>query len=405
MTALGRRAFLAGSAALLAGCHRLARPPPPAHRMSDRARALLARAAEGIDPARAIDVHVHLAGLGTGGAGTWVSPKMRAPLPHPAAHFRFAVYATAAGVEDLSRADEQWEATLVRRARTSRPRRRHVILPFDLAHREDGTPDRDASEFHVSNDHALSVAARHPDLFLPACSIHPYRKDALAELERVAERGAVLVKWLPAAMRIDPSSPRCRAFYERMAALGLPLLTHAGEEKAVESDEAQHLGNPLLLRVPLDAGVKVIVAHCASLGESEDLDAPGRAVPNLDLFLRLAGDGRYRDRLWGELSALTQYNRCRALVPILLREELHDRLVDGSDYPLPAIDALLRTGTLEQLGLVDREERRLLNEVNRHNPLAFDLAVKRTVRIEAGGKTFRLPPRAFTAPRGLLPGV
>ncbi len=35
---------------------------------------------------------------------------------------------------------------------------------------------------------------------------------------------------------------------------------------------AEHFGNPLLLRRALDAGVRVVVAHCGSMGEDRDLD-------------------------------------------------------------------------------------------------------------------------------------
>ena len=35
----------------------------------------------------------------------------------------------------------------------------------------------------------------------------------------------------------------------------------AGEEKAVEAEEDQKFGSPLLLRLPLDMGVKVTMRH------------------------------------------------------------------------------------------------------------------------------------------------
>jgi len=73
--------------------------------------------------------------------------------------------------------------------------------------------------------------------------------------------------------------------------LGLVLLSHAGEEQAVEAEEHQELGNPLRLRRALDRGVRVIVAHCASLGEGKDLDDPeGASADSFDLFLRLLFD-------------------------------------------------------------------------------------------------------------------
>jgi hypothetical protein len=38
------------------------------------------------------------------------------------------------------------------------------------------------------------------DMFLPCVSVHPYRKDALEELEKYAAQGVHLVKWLPNSM-------------------------------------------------------------------------------------------------------------------------------------------------------------------------------------------------------------
>ena len=66
--------------------------------------------------------------------------------------------------------------------------------------------------------------------------------------------------------------PRFQALLERMADRDMVLLCHGGEEKAVDAEEAQRLGNPLRLRQALDLGLKVVVAHCASLGHGDDLD-------------------------------------------------------------------------------------------------------------------------------------
>src|SRR5688500_7690056 len=108
---------------------------------------------------------------------------------------------------------------------------------------------------------------------------------------------------------INPSGPQCDPFYQKMKDLKLVLLSHGGEEKAVESEEDQKLGNPLLLRRALDHGVKVIVAHCAGLGTNQDLDHPGRKAHNFELFLRLMEDPRYEGRVFGDISAMTQFNR------------------------------------------------------------------------------------------------
>ena len=100
--------------------------------------------------------------------------------------------------------------------------------------------------------------------------VHPYRHDALQELETWAKAGVKYVKWLPNAMGMDPANPAIEPFYRKMKEHKMILLSHAGEEQAVEAEEDQSLGNPLLLRKPLDLGVRVIIAHAASLGNCDD---------------------------------------------------------------------------------------------------------------------------------------
>src|SRR3989475_3145437 len=182
-----------------------------------------------------------------------------------------------------------------------------------------------------------------------------------------------MVKWLPNAMGIDPSDELCDPFYRKMREFNLVLLSHGGEEKAVEAQEDQRFGNPLLLRRALDHGVKVIIAHCAGLGDNEDLDSKNRMrVPNFDLFLRLMSEKRYEGLLFADISAMTQYNRIgRPLTPILQREELHERLVNGSDYPLPAVNLLIRTRALVPPGYITKDERGCLNGNYDYNPLLF----------------------------------
>jgi mannonate dehydratase len=202
-------------------------------------------------------------------------------------------------------------------------------------------------------------------------------------------------------MGIDPADEGCDPFYQKMKELGLVLLSHGGEEKAVEAEEDQRLGNPLLLRRPLEHGVKVIVAHCAGLGDNEDLDDPQRKrTPNFDLFLRLMNEKRYEGLLFADISAMTQYNRCgRPLMTILKREDLHERLVNGSDYPLPAINVLIRTGSLRKLGYIATDERVWLNEIYDYNPLLFDFVLKRTLKIP--GTEQRLPAALFMTNQNL----
>lgn len=407
-----RRRFLAmGAASLVVGGTLAVIEPPPKLKdltLSDAALALIEEAWKGLDPARVLDVHCHVIGLGTGGTGCFVHPDSLSYLS-PIRRLKTRFYKGAAGVHDDSRADALFVERLVDLVTHQSPRSRVVLLPFDKHHRPDGSEDLARTEFYTPNDDVLSLAARHPDLFVPGCSVHPYRKDALDELTRCRERGAKLCKWLPNAMGMDPADPRCDAFYERLAALGMPLLTHAGEEQAVHAEEAQELGNPLRLRRALERGVTVIVAHCASLGECQDLDAPPGASgerPKAScyaLFRRLLAEEAWKGRLFGDVSAMAQFNRCKQALPDVLRSpEIHGRLLNGSDYPLPAIDPLVRTGLRVDLGLLDAAERPVINELYAYNPLTFDLVLKRRLRvIGEGGQVFRLGDAAFETARVL----
>ena len=378
----------------------LAAAPMP---WSPAARALVDRAFADLDPSRpAVDVHAHALGLGQDGDGAFVNPE-KLSARHPLKRLETNLYLKATGVKGTTDFDQAYLEVLAERARAFPRPLRLYLLAMDRAYRPDGTPDPARTEFHVPNDLVLEAAARHPECFVPVVSIHPARPDALQELERCAARGARVLKWLPNAQAIDPADPAHAPFYRRMAALGMVLLTHAGEEKAVAVKDAQALGNPLKLRLPLALGVTVIVAHCASLGSNPDLDHPGTRAANFDLFLRLLGEPGHQGRLFGDLSAITQINRLpQPLATLLARADLDGRLLSGSDYPLPGINLLTWTRRLVQLRMITAAERRALNEVWRRNPLLFDFVLKRTLRDPKTGR--RWPPELFQrTPESLVP--
>jgi uncharacterized protein len=362
---------------------------------SPEARALVARALEGIDPAEIVDFHAHVAGSEEDGSGCEISSDMRSWL-HPWRMIQYSIYLEACGVDDVEHGAEQMVARLL-----SVSRGKTCVLALDHHYGPDGTVDREGTALYVPNDFVLRLAEEHPADFLAGVSVHPYRKDALLELDRCAARGARIVKWLPNSMAIDPANPLCDPFYDRMRERGMTLLTHAGEEKALAAG-AEELGNPLRLRRALDRGVRVIVAHCGSLGKGEDLDDPSRGkVEAFELFLRLMGEERYQGLLYGELSAVPFRNRdVEVLRTLLERTDLHGRLVDGTDWPLPAIRVMISTRRFERAGLLTSDERKALDQVFRYDPRLFDLALKRTVK---GRKGERFPGSVFQRRAEILP--
>ena len=376
------------------------RPQDLSKNINSKASDLIKRAFDSLDPARLIDHHVHLAGIGAGDTKAFVHPKMRT-WSHPFHRLKYKVYMSAAGVGDEANADADFVKRLSSLVSNIPNHGKHRILGFDKNYQRDGSVNLEKTEFYVPNDYVFRVANEQSDLFLPNVSVNPYRSDALSELEHWANRGARVVKWLPNAMGMDPSDPLCDPFYQKMKELDLALLSHGGEEKAVEAEEDQKLGNPLLLRRPLEHGVKVIVAHCAGLGKNEDTESPDKELTdNFDLFLRLMDEKRYDGLLFGEISAMTQFNRAgKPLTTILAREDLHERLINGSDYPLPAVNALIRTSTLSRKGYITAEERTQLNEIYDFNPLLFDFVLKRTIRLPGTGK--KLPDSVFMVNKSL----
>src|SRR6185503_13871995 len=374
-------------------------PEQLSDRISSQAADLIKRSFEDIDSERLVDHHTHVAGLGTNGTGAFVNPKMRT-WRYPFHRLKFKVYMSAGGVDEEQDADQQFVSRLKDLIEHIPQHGKYRLLGFDKNYRSDGTVNLEKTEFHVPNEYVFDLAARHPSYFVPNISVSPYRPDATAELRKWAAKGARVVKWLPNAMGIDPSDPKCDAFYQTMKELSLILLSHGGEEKAVEAEEDQKLGNPLLLRRALDHGVKVIVAHCAGLGSNEDLDSKDRkVVDNFDLFLRLMDEKRYEGLVFGELSAMTQFNRSGKLRTLLAREDLHERLVNGSDYPLPAVNLLIRTRPLVKQGYINNSEAESLKEIYDYNPLLFDFVLKRSLKLP--GTSRSLPASIFMLNRAL----
>lgn len=342
----------------------------------------IAAAWDGIDPSKVWDCHVHLVGVGDGGSGIWINPRMNSLL-NPWEYVQKLFYLNAGCAHHApGRVDQTFVERMHNLVDGLRPGVKLMLLALDQYHSEAGVADPDHTSIYTPNAYAERMAREYPDYFEWIASVHPYRKDCVEALDWSARRGARAVKWLPAAQGIDPASPRCSPFYDALVRLGLPLLSHAGGEWAVSTPGGDDLGNPLKLRTPLEHGVRVIVAHCATLGEDRDLDRgpKGPYVPSIELFGRLMADPRYERLLFGDISGVTQVNRVRHLTKILEHGDWHPRLLNGSDYPLPGVMPLFSVSQLLDLEVIDRRLGSLLRSVREANPLLFDFLVKRNLR-------------------------
>ncbi len=264
-----------------------------------------------------IDAHVHIVGNGARGSGCWLRLKGR--------HRWLAKFMLRhLGLPpDPMQADfdEVYIERLLGLVRGS-SLGSAVILAQEQVYDGHGALMEGAGSFHVPNDYVLALARKHPE-FLPAVSIHPARPDALDELERCLAGGAVMLKLLPNCHNVDCLDRRFTRFWERMAAAGLPLLAHTGGENTVPVVRAE-FADPRRLALPLECGVTVIAAHCATRSGFMDLDYFPTLVGMLEHFPNL-----YADNSAFNLPIRGEHTREAVRGPLSLR------IIHGSDFPVP----------------------------------------------------------------------
>jgi hypothetical protein len=299
-------------------------------------------------------MHVHMVGNGGGGSGGWLRLK---GWHRWLAGFMLRQIGVPASALDgnLEAIYAECLLPLVRESSLDAI----VLLAHERVHDPDGTPRDDLGSMYVPNDVVLELGKQFPEL-LPGVSIHPARYDALDELERCLEGGAVLMKCLPNCQNVDPADRRYRPFWERMAAAGLPLLAHTGGEHTVPVINPA-FADPKLLRFPLECGVTVIAAHCGTSSGAVDHDY-------FDDWVMMLGEF---PNLYGDISALVSLNRCGHLRDCL-RPDIFRRVLHGSDFPVPVLGHRL---WLQRW--IDRDTLRRCQRIR--NPLERDWQFKRAL--------------------------
>jgi len=213
-----------------------------------------------------------------------------------------------------------------------------VMLAFDAVYDHEGHRDDANTHLYVSNDYVAKVAREHSARMLFGASVHPYRTDAVAELERCAAMGAALIKWLPIVQNFNPADPLCEPFYEALAALNIPLLCHTGGEHSLPTLD-KNVADPNLLIPALRRGVKVIMAHCGTHSYPGEADY----LPN---FVRLAKE---YEHCYGDTAALDLPTRSYAYNTILKDKIVNQKIVHGSDWPILPVPPTTKIGVLESL--------------------------------------------------------
>lgn len=314
------------------------------------------------DKSRVLDMHCHVAGIGAGGSGAFISHRLRRS-------WKYSIYLKAFGVTEaelLRQGDGLMVERISARLAESTQVGAAVLLALDGVIDAQGQLERQATEIYIPNDFLVREVTKYPNLHFGA-SVNPYRHDALARLEQAKADGAVLLKWLPAIQQIDPADERLIPFYRKLVDLELPLLTHAGDEHSF-TGAAHHYGDPQKLRLPLDLGVTVIVAHAATSGSNEDQDNMQRLLPMFADY----------PKLYTDISSLTQANKIGFLPKLLAAGIDPARLLYGTDFPL------INTGlTSPWFSLLHVAPRTCMALLKLDNPWDQDLHLKLAYGVEA----------------------
>ncbi|EFA80876.1 amidohydrolase 2 [Heterostelium album PN500] len=343
-----------------------------------------------------IDHLVNLFGIGTDTNCYANGAEIYDRFHHPFKFIKFKAFTSACAIDNNSQWDRQYVdrvVKLTRQLKSTYPIGKSILSAIDKRYSEEGQEMMKMTGLYVPNDYLLDIVQDFSDLFIPCISIHPYRKDAIDELLKWIVKGVRFVRWLPISMGIDMSSELCVPFYEALVENDIILFVHVGNEHSLiePPDSNSALGNPLLLKRALDIGVKIVGVHCGGEGKSVDFDDPKQTItPNLHLFLRLMHEKKYEDNLIGDLSGVIAYNRVDSLVPMLDHHYLHHRFIYSSDYPIPAVNLAVITTLLANRGLITPDERNLVNEIYKFNPILFDIVLKRIIRSPITGNRFNL---------------
>src|SRR4051794_23265642 len=122
-----------------------------------------------------LDVHVHTCAASPGHG--FMSQRLFKSLP-----FRFMRWRLGLG-DYGPRTERELEQKLVETIDGAEKLGAAVVLAFDAVHDAAGRMDEANTHLYVTNDYVIELARRNRKMLFGA-SVHPYRKDAVAEIER-----------------------------------------------------------------------------------------------------------------------------------------------------------------------------------------------------------------------------
>lgn len=359
-----------------------------------------------------VDHHVHVIGVGNSlcklcpeieNTGIYVNNK-RFSLFHPVLFIKTKVLMNSSMIADQDKADAQYARHLFNLAMDVPANTEFYLLAMEgyWERKNPQSPpemNKEKTDLYIPNEYIVKLAdclnkKMGKNCFVPVISVHPYRPKATEILEKYHKAGVRFVKWLPNIMNIDPriNDSEYSSFYKKMHGLGMALIVHTGWEQALNVIDKKHqkLGYPEYLENALNAGVTVIMSHC---GGDKKLKIGCKDSQKSFLEMMNKANKKPEWSLYGETSAITLKKNIPHLVNLLGNENLKNKILYGSDYPLPATYSLYPVNKLIKQGFLSPVLKKPLKEIFDYNPLIFDFVLKRTIKHPRTNKGF--PEEAF----------
>ena len=376
------------------------------------------------------DYHVHLIARGTTheSKNAYINPN-RDTWRHPYLKLKTLLLMDAAQVSDYDQLDTQYQERLLNLIQHFKHAQeqytpaampsitlRFYLYAMDYYYDDAGNPVKKYTDIYIPNDYVIRTAQLlNSELsktagngqdsqveIIPVMSVHPYRKDFIQEISKLAQQGIRFMKWVPSSMNIDLGKVSTQS-YSALAEKQIVLLAHTGKEHVLQTRaKLQVFGDPVKLSTALDCGVNVVALHSGREGK-----VPNINITYFERFMEMMAKEKYQGQLFGEISAMTlgriffvagSHEKLNTVIHAAQpRGILHQRMLNGSDYPVPAVSLFNPTRELANRKMITPNEKRQLNEILTYNPILFDFVLKRTIRSigDSDKSQYKLPDQVF----------
>ena len=228
---------------------------------------------------------------------------------------------------------EGYKSNFARLIKSSNFVQKSVVFGVDAKFDESGNLVHKDKTVCATNEEVFAFYEQNPNEVVPFFSVNPNRKDALNLIEKYHKMGFKGGKLLHSYWETDLNDKRYEPYFRLLSELGLPLVIHVGDENSLASNKA--LESIEQLKSPLNLGCRIVCAH---MGASSDgvlsmfSRDPEKLGANYFTLLRWL---REFDGLYADVSALLCINKARILPHLKTQTQIHDKILFGTDFPVP----------------------------------------------------------------------